>query len=282
MTRSKMVLSPFSTQRNLGKMSRGRRSRGAEALAALPDEHAPGRAPHFDAPLRIGTRVEAKFHAARGGTGWFEGTVVSCHEDERYDIDYDDGDFEARVLRKHIKLLEAQSQAADSLPSAPVAKRKAALTELTPQQHQQQKRQRARSKADAPKVALEDDSPAPNYQAAETLVVVKVEADSEKEAAEADADAEAALAASSEVSKLKAESEAPAGGAAEAEALEVGTAAAEEAPEPGRAAEAAVGRADTSSARPAWRRPRTTRLEPEPTRVEAGRAAEGAIGRRAR
>jgi hypothetical protein len=158
-------------------MSRGRRSRGAEALAALPDEHAPGRAPHFDAPLRIGTRVEAKFHAARGGTGWFEGTVVSCHEDERYDIDYDDGDFEARVLRKHIKLLEAQSQAADSLPSAPVAKRKAALTELTPQQHQQQKRQRARSKADAPKVALEDDSPAPNYQAAETLVIVKVEAE---------------------------------------------------------------------------------------------------------
>jgi len=204
--------------------------------------------------------------------------VVSCHEDERYDIDYDDGDFEARVLRKHIKLLEAQSQAADSLPSAPVAKRKAALTELTPQQHQQQKRQRARSKADAPKVALEDDSPAPNYQAAETLVVVKVEANSEKEAAEADADAEAALAASSEVSKLKAESEAPAGGAAEAEALEVGRAAAEEAPEPGRAAVGrAVGRADTSSARPAWRRPRTTRLELEPTRVEAGRAAEAAI-----
>jgi len=147
----------------------GRRSRGAEALAALPDEHAPGGAPHFDAPLRIGTRVEAKFHAARGGTGWFEGTVVSCHEDERYDIDYDDGDFEARVLRKHIKLLEAQSQAADSLPSAPVAKRKAALTELTPQQHQQQKQQRTRSKADTSKVTLEDDSPAPNYKAAETL-----------------------------------------------------------------------------------------------------------------
>ena len=197
------------------------------------------------------------------------GTVVSCHENERYDIDYDDGDFEARVLRKHIKLLESQPEAADTVPSAPIAKRKAALTDLTSQQQQQQKRQRARSKADAPKVALEDDSPAPNYQAAEALVVVKVEANSEKEAAEADADAEAALAASSEVAKLKADAEAPAGGAAEEEALELGRAAAEEAPEPGRGAETEVGRADTSSARP-----RTTRPEQEPDRAEAAIKAQ--------
>ena len=95
-----------------------RQSSASQALAALPDAHAPKRAQNFDAPLRVGMRVEAKFHAVRGGTGWFEGTVVSCHEDERYDIDYDDGDFESRVLRKHIKLLEPP-QAAVGSPSAP-------------------------------------------------------------------------------------------------------------------------------------------------------------------
>ena len=95
-----------------------RQSSASQALAALPDAHAPRRAQNFDAPLRVGMRVEAKFHAVRGGTGWFEGTVVSCHEDERYDIDYDDGDFESRVLRKHIKLLEPP-QAAVGSPSAP-------------------------------------------------------------------------------------------------------------------------------------------------------------------
>ena len=91
-----------------------RQSSADQALAALPDAHAPRRAQNVDAPLRIGMRVEAKFHAVRGGTGWFEGTVVSCHEDERYDIDYDDGDFEARVLRKHIKLLEPPRAAVGS------------------------------------------------------------------------------------------------------------------------------------------------------------------------
>ena len=63
--------------------------------------------------LEVGTRVSASYHAKEqmeGEETWFEGKVAAVNRDKRskitYNIDYDDGDFEDNVERKHIKVLE--------------------------------------------------------------------------------------------------------------------------------------------------------------------------------
>ena len=56
----------------------------------------------------LGARVEALFG---GGDEWFTGKVSKVHGDGRYDIEYDDGDFEARVESSLMKAEGGPSQA---------------------------------------------------------------------------------------------------------------------------------------------------------------------------
>ena len=50
--------------------------------------------------------MKARFMASQygpAGTGWYAGTVRAVHDDESVDVEYDDGEFEARVKREYLK-----------------------------------------------------------------------------------------------------------------------------------------------------------------------------------
>ena len=55
--------------------------------------------------LYVGDRVEAKWK----GQSWYPGTIIKIDKSSRphkHSVQYDDGDMENDVLKKHIKLLE--------------------------------------------------------------------------------------------------------------------------------------------------------------------------------
>jgi len=55
-----------------------------------------------------GAKVRARFGATKhgaSGTSWFDGTVTAVHSTGQCDIKFDDGDFEANVLPKYVKLI---------------------------------------------------------------------------------------------------------------------------------------------------------------------------------
>jgi len=70
--------------------------------------------------FKVGTAVSANFYSEGN---WFEGKIAVSHGDGTYDIDYDDGDFEANVSAANIRQPQALSEAvpvpmtASSFPS---------------------------------------------------------------------------------------------------------------------------------------------------------------------
>jgi hypothetical protein len=63
--------------------------------------------------MHVGDKVRARYGAtAHGavGTSWYSGTIVKVYEDDRYDIQYDDNDFEVGVLLKYIKLVSSNGK----------------------------------------------------------------------------------------------------------------------------------------------------------------------------
>ena len=56
--------------------------------------------------LNVDARVSARYMATKYPAWqcmWYLGRIVVVHEDDTYDIEYDDGDSEQRVARKNIK-----------------------------------------------------------------------------------------------------------------------------------------------------------------------------------
>ena len=51
--------------------------------------------------LHLGDKIEAR-HA--GGEWWFPGHIVRIHDNETYDIDYEDGDHETEVRAELIEI----------------------------------------------------------------------------------------------------------------------------------------------------------------------------------
>ena len=78
----------------------------AAAAAAAPAAAAASMA----VALAVGHRVEARYKAQSLGasrTQWYPGKVTQCHPDGTVDVQYDDGDFEARVPPKFVVELAA-------------------------------------------------------------------------------------------------------------------------------------------------------------------------------
>ena len=57
-------------------------------------------------PYEVGDRVYGKW---LGGAMWYSGKIYRAHDDGTFDIAYDDGDFEANVETKRIRLYTGQS-----------------------------------------------------------------------------------------------------------------------------------------------------------------------------
>ena len=89
----------------------------AEEEPALQEpEHAPSPTSTSQASvpaLEVGQKVDARFGSKRG---WFPGVVRHINEDGTLAIDYNDGDQEERVLRKHARQQEEQAPPRPSLP----------------------------------------------------------------------------------------------------------------------------------------------------------------------
>ena len=110
-------------------MASGRKTRhsqpAAPAALALP-------LPAAKQAWRVGDRVRGHFEAQFHGPArckWYLGTVRVAHEDGTCDIDYDDGDFEARVPAAHIAQCTPVAAAAAAVAAAASAAGLAAAAE---------------------------------------------------------------------------------------------------------------------------------------------------------
>eukprot|EP00966_Prymnesium_polylepis_P334587 7389955-Prymnesium_polylepis.1 len=83
---------------------------------------------------RVGDACQAKFRAQHGGASfakWFSGTVKVAHDDGACDVEYNDGDFEARVPPKFLKPANGSSSQAAASSAASSA---AALADPEPEE----------------------------------------------------------------------------------------------------------------------------------------------------
>lgn len=76
----------------------------------------------------VGSKVMASYRAseqADGNHSWFSGKIAKVNiPDRTYDVEYDDGDFEASVLHEHISVLERPSDSKDEEEEVELLKRK--------------------------------------------------------------------------------------------------------------------------------------------------------------
>lgn len=65
----------------------------------------PAKTKFFSSRLEVGDAVQARY---KKGVKWFPGKIKSVHSDGTYDIRYDDGDVEMRVIAAHIEPVQSE------------------------------------------------------------------------------------------------------------------------------------------------------------------------------
>ena len=86
----------------------GARSRSrSKSRRALSDEEEEDQLQRQDEPLRRGQTVEARY---KGKSKFYRGKILKARGNDRYDIEYDDGDVEQNVRRSLIRSLESDTQ----------------------------------------------------------------------------------------------------------------------------------------------------------------------------
>ncbi|EQC30141.1 hypothetical protein SDRG_12199 [Saprolegnia diclina VS20] len=91
------------------------------SAAATPAKQAIVLAPDAFA---VGTKVDAKYK----GKTFYPGTIARAHADDRYDIDYDDGEKETKVPRDYLRIVAASTAKPTASPPAKQAAKKAATS----------------------------------------------------------------------------------------------------------------------------------------------------------
>ena len=73
-------------------------------------------------PLPVGTRVRGNYRAAEqygGQESWYDGKITSVHEQKdgsvKYDVEYDDGDFEENMIPKNVRPVEKSQEEKEKL-----------------------------------------------------------------------------------------------------------------------------------------------------------------------
>ncbi|KAL3913450.1 MAG: hypothetical protein SGILL_006485, partial [Bacillariaceae sp.] len=73
-------------------------------------------------PLPVGTRVRGNYRAAEqygGQESWYDGKITHVHEQKdgsvKYDLEYDDGDFEENMIPKNVRPIEKTPEEMDKL-----------------------------------------------------------------------------------------------------------------------------------------------------------------------
>ena len=84
-----------------------------DSLSDSDDETESDSIPPVGYPLAIGTRVQGNYHAAEqfdAQEAWYDGVISRVHGQPdgtvRYDVDYDDGDYEENMLSENVRPVE--------------------------------------------------------------------------------------------------------------------------------------------------------------------------------
>jgi len=85
---------------------------------------------------RVGDRCEAKYRAQSEGsavTRWFPGKIEAVSEEKGLDVVFDDGDFEAHVPLRYVRMPRTKSKVLSTMTNTPRAKAKLGAEDATRQ-----------------------------------------------------------------------------------------------------------------------------------------------------